>query len=173
MTTLGSFRMDLVCSSFGQGKSFPFDIFLSLFPWVLTPNELGIWFWKFTWKGGQGKVFSSNGWFQVYTIFPISTILKLMSGKPSGVKLGIQFISGKCKFPRRWKHTHNIAISHRDIHSFMHIYIYQEIIHHSNSTIKAERRLIRIRQCEVTTGRGTCFHPNVGSVTPNGFTTLI
>jgi hypothetical protein len=41
-----------------------------------------------------------------------------------GVKLGIQFISGKCEFPRRWKHTHNIAISHRDVHTCIYIYIY-------------------------------------------------
>jgi hypothetical protein len=29
----------------------------------------------------------------------------------------------------------------------------------------------QIRQCEVTTRRSAHFHPTIGSVTPNGFTT--
>jgi hypothetical protein len=48
----------------------------------------------------------------------------------------------------------------------------QEIIHHSNLTIKSEKRIIRIRQCEVTTGRDARFDPTIGLVTPNGFTTI-
>jgi hypothetical protein len=141
-------------------KTFPFRYFhITIFLSSHPKQVRDVGFKIHTTMGVRGKYSLQTSGFKSTLFFLSQPFLRLTPWKPSRVKLGIQFISGKCEFPRRWKHTHNMAISHRDVHIYIKTKKSFIIL---TQQFKAEKRLIRIRQCEATNGRGACFHPTIG-----------
>jgi hypothetical protein len=64
-------------------------------------------------------------------------------------------------------HTHNLIIQYRNHFRYINTCIHP-LFHFNAQSMKT---LIRTRRRDATAERGACFHPTIGSVTPNGFTT--